>query len=437
MRSSPLSLAALATVAVPGLDVWHAFPIRAADGYLAAVAVDSETRQWVVRIPQDSAAGAKLEAEVAFLSRIAASVDSGELPFVVPRIAGSAPLIDGGRAVVYPRVSGNPLVLERMRPGPGAAASLGRAIAAVHSLPLNIIEDCNLPVYTAQEHRERRLAELDEAAATGMVSPTLLRRWESALENVALWHFRPVVTHTQLSQDSVIMAHGQVSGLVDWDAVTGGDPADDLAWLTAAAPADCLESIIEAYNLRVAESADRHLMDRAAFSSEFALAQWLLHGVRTGANDVIADAKEMLYDLEVALDGDERFTVTQGASTVPQRGKQRIIGDTGPITPGVSPATGHNAIPTGATPTVDAPQDPRRAPIAETGGIPLFFTPASSAEAPTSDTAPTDDAWATLTDLVIPDYTHRRPPQPYADTPTVAFSQVKAPRPDRSPETNT
>ena len=418
---SPLALAALATVALPGLDVWHAFPIRSADGYQAAVAVDSESRQWVVRLPRTAAAGATLEAEVAFLQRLEPAVDSGELPFVVPRVAGSAPLIGGGRAIVYPRVTGNQLRLEAMRPGPGAAASLGRAIAALHSLPLTLVEACGLPVYSAQQHRERRLAELDEAAGTGAIPAPLLRRWESALENVALWRFRPVITHSQLSADSIIMAHGQVSGIVDWDAVQGGDPAEDLAWLVAGAPADCVESIVEAYHMRVTESADRHLLDRATFASEFALAQWLLHGVRTRSSEVVDDARVMIADLVDALEGSDEFDVSQASVTRPA-GRERVVGDTGSLPRVDRSAAGR--VPTGA--------------IAETGGIPRLRPVSATGDSDEEggDNAQTvDDPWATLTDLVIPDYSHRRPPQPYADTPTVAFRQVSSsPRSADSPK---
>ena len=101
MVRSPLLLAALATVAVPGLD---AVDVRRSPhpgvGMDAAVVIDAEGNRWVVRAPQDATAGAGLEAEVALLRALAEHVDSGALSFDVPRLAGAVSLDGGGRAIV-------------------------------------------------------------------------------------------------------------------------------------------------------------------------------------------------------------------------------------------------------------------------------------------------------------------------------------------------
>lgn len=298
MSRSPLALAALSTLAVPGLDVHHVQPTAAPDGFDAAVVIDAEKRRWVVRAPSTLAAGAALEAEAAFLSSLEDHVDSGRLPFEVPRAAGFAPLPDGGRAIVYPELPGHPLRVERIPPGPGIGASLGRAIAALHELPVSLLEGSGHPVYTAEEYRERRLSEVDEAAQTGQVPATLLRRWEHSLEDVSMWRFRPTITHTGLSAETLLVRAGQVSALTDFFEVQVGDPADDLSWLMVTAPQESVESILEAYQLRRTELIDPHLADRALLVSELALARWLLHGVRNDRPDVVKDAVGMLRDLD-------------------------------------------------------------------------------------------------------------------------------------------
>lgn len=295
---SALALAALSTLAVPGLDVHHVQETAAPDGFDAAVAIDAEKRRWVVRAPRTLAAGAALEAEAAFLSGLEDYVDSGRLPFEVPRAAGFAPLPDGGRAVVFPELPGHPLRVERIVPGPGISASLGRAIAALHELPVSLVESSGLPVYSAEEYRQRRLSEVDEAAQTGQVPATLLRRWERSLEDVALWRFRPTVTHTALSAETLLVRAGQISAITDFFEVQVGDPADDLSWLLVTAPQESVESILEAYQLRRNEMIDPHLVDRALLASELALARWLLHGVRGDRGDVVKDAVGMLRDLD-------------------------------------------------------------------------------------------------------------------------------------------
>lgn len=298
MPRSPLALAALATVAVPGLDAFDVRrPAQASAGVDTAVVIDATGRRWVVRAPQDAGAGAALEAEVALLEGLVRYVDEGALPFDVPRTSGFAALPEGGRAVVHPQLPGRPLRLELLGPGPGLAASVGRAIAALHELPVGLVEDAGLPVYDAEAYRVRRLAEIDEAARTGRVPAGLLRRWERALEDVAMWRFRPTVVHGDLSADHVLCTGADVTGVLGWSEAKVADPADDLAWLLVAAPQEGVDPILEAYNLRRTELSDRHLAARALLAGELALARWLLHGVRSDDATIVDDATTMLEEL--------------------------------------------------------------------------------------------------------------------------------------------
>ncbi|MCL3859858.1 phosphotransferase [Actinotalea sp. K2] len=302
MPRSPLALAALATVAVPGLDAFDVRrPAHPGAGVDTAVVIDASGGRWVVRAPTTAAAGAALEAEVALLEALAVQVDADRLPFDVPRPVGFAQLPEGGRAVVHPQLAGRPLRLDALGPGPGLAAELGRAIAALHELPTSTVEDAGLPVYDAESYRRRRLSEVDEAARTGRVPAALLRRWESALEDVALWRFHPTVVHGDLSADHVLCWSGRPTGILGWAEAKVADPADDLAWLLVAAPHEAVDPILEAYSLRRTELTDRHLVDRALLAGELALARWLLFGVRNQDQTVIDDAVEMLVDLDARL----------------------------------------------------------------------------------------------------------------------------------------
>jgi macrolide phosphotransferase len=296
---SPLVLAALATVAVPGLDAYDARPsLQSTDDVDAAVIRGADGQHWVVRAPRTAAAGAALEAETALLGALAPHVDSGRLPFKVPRPAGFAHLPEGGRAVVHPHLPGRPLPLDRLGPGPGLAAEVGRAIAALHELPTSTVEDSGLPVYDGESYRERRLSEVDEAARTGRVPAGLLRRWEHALEDVSLWRFQPTVVHGDLSVDHMLCAGSRLTAVLGWSEAKVADPADDLAWLLVAAPQEAVDPILEAYNLARTELRDRHLADRALLAGELALARWLLHGVRTDDPEIVADATAMLVELD-------------------------------------------------------------------------------------------------------------------------------------------
>lgn len=298
MPRSALTLAALATAAVPGLEAVSAHPTTVAGDVDAAAVTDSEDRHWVVRAPANASAGAGLEAEVGLLGALDHYVTSGVLPFAVPHVSGSASLPEGGRAIIHRALIGIPLDVDVLEPGPGLAADLGRAIAAVHELPHAVVENAALPVYTSDQYRERRLVEVDHAAATGKVPTTLLARWEAALEDVSLWRFQPVVSHGDLGLEQVLVRGQRVVGITDWSEARVADPADDLAWLLVSAPAAAVDSIVEAYQLRRTELSDPHLTDRALLVGELALARWLLHGVRNHLDDVVADAVDMLVDLD-------------------------------------------------------------------------------------------------------------------------------------------
>ena len=167
----------------------------------------------------------------------------------------------------------------------------------IHELAMTVISEAGMPVYDAEEVRRRWLSLLDDTAATGRTPPALLGRWEQALEDTALWRFRPTVVHGDLAEENVLVAGGTVVAVRGWSQAHVGDPAEDLAWVYSSAPVDCLDSIEDAYDIARSEGVDRHLRERAELVSELSLARWLLHGVRTGDKPVINDAVAMLEDL--------------------------------------------------------------------------------------------------------------------------------------------
>jgi aminoglycoside phosphotransferase (APT) family kinase protein len=300
----PLVLAALASVAIPGLEPVGARGLGGqgeADVDSAEVR-DDAGRTWVVRAPRTPSAAAALEQEWRFLGAL-----TGRLPFAVPLLSGTTPLPEGGRAGVHRSLEGGPMEVSALAPGPGLAAALGRALAAVHDLPARLAEEAELPVYTAAGYRDRRMAELDRAAATGHVPPGLLGRWERALEEAGAWRFTPCVVHGDLAAENVLVAASgdgeRITGVLGWGQARVADPADDLAWLVAGAPAGAVESVLEAYAHTRQEAPDSDLVRRARLAGELALARWLLHGTTTGDEGVVADAVGMLAELEAGVDG--------------------------------------------------------------------------------------------------------------------------------------
>lgn len=299
---TPLALAALATLAKPGLDVVATQPPRepGADYDVVGI-VDAQDHRWIVRSPRHAAAGAAMEGEVALLGELADAVDRGLLPFDVPRPAGFAPLPEGGRAMIYPELLGSPLDVTALTPRSPLLRSLARAIAALHELSGAVVRSADLPDYDAEGYRQRRLAEVDETARTGHLPARLLRRWERALEDVSLWRFATTPVHGDLAGEHVLVDGDAVVGVVDWSDACVADPADDLAWLLAQTSPTAADAVMDQYAHARDGAIDDAFDARATLAGELAVARWLMHGVRIRSDDVIEDAIDMLRELDEAV----------------------------------------------------------------------------------------------------------------------------------------
>jgi macrolide phosphotransferase len=294
---SPLALAALASAAIRGMEPVHTRRLEAsADDVDSAVIEDNLKRHWVVRAPRNAAAGIRMEQESNLIEQL-----MSWLPFGLPQAEGSAPLPTGGRAVVHRQLPGHPIRPLELLHRPGLAVAFGRAVAAIHDLPVRLVEEAGLPVYTAEEYRFRRLAEVDRAAATGQVPTRLLSRWERAVEEVGAWRFVPCCVHGDLAGDNVLVEAETVTGVMEWSETRVADPADDLAWLSVGTTEPALDGVLAAYTAARREAPDPALRRRARLSGEFALARWLLHGVSTDDPVIVDDARQMLADLDAAV----------------------------------------------------------------------------------------------------------------------------------------
>ena len=297
MRRTPFELAAVATAAVPGLTPMAAAsaPDDAAD-FDSALLLDSEGKRWRVRSPRHPEASARLETEFMILRAFAPAIRA-ELPFLMPTVAGT--VRQGSLSTfVYAHLAGATRSIEELSTCSDALAKeIGVALAAVHDLPQSLVNNADLPSYTANEFRQRKLNELDQAATTGKIPPALLRRWEHALEDVALWRFNPCVVHGDLHEDNLLVDGDSVTAVTGWTDLRIGDPADDFAWLVASNEQRFVESVLRHYTEARRDTPDSHLLRRSALLAEFALAQYLVKALAAGHSEMTAEAEAMLKSL--------------------------------------------------------------------------------------------------------------------------------------------
>ncbi|WP_159826691.1 macrolide 2'-phosphotransferase [Arthrobacter sp. 9AX] len=363
MRRKPIELAAVATAAVPGLTptAVSSAPDDPAD-FDSALLLDSEGKRWRVRSPRHAEASARLETEFLVLRAFAPAIRA-ELPFLMPTVAGSVRL-GTLSTFVYSHLAGSTRSVEELTAGPDVLArEIGVALAAIHDLPRSLVSNADLPSYTPNEFRQRRLNELDQAATTGKIPPALLLRWEHALEDVSLWRFNPSVVHGDLHEDNLLVEGQRVTAVTGWTDLRIGDPADDFAWLVASNEQDFVDAVLNAYTGGRKDTVDNHLLRRAALSAEFALAQYLVKGIASDDSSMVSEAEEMLETLarDIEEHGGQPISVEpQRAAAAPAAAGTTAVAPAAGAAPVVRAA---DAGPAGSVPSVTVVPLPVPAPV--------------------------------------------------------------------------
>ena len=123
----------------------------------------------------------------------------------MPTVAGTVRQGEPEHVRVLPP-AGSTRTVEELTAGPqGWRRKSARPWPPSTTCPALLVSNADLPSYTPNEFRQRRLNELDQAATTGKIPPLLLRRWEHAMEDVSLWRFNPCVVHGDLHEDNLLV----------------------------------------------------------------------------------------------------------------------------------------------------------------------------------------------------------------------------------------
>lgn len=291
MARTPLTLAALATSAVPDLDVHsYAEHVDPDDDFSAAL-LNTDEGKLLVRIPRTERAEVRLSSEILSQTSLTDGLRAG-LSFEVPRILGMTRAGDT-RAVVSTFLSGEPIDLDALSSDPELLRPLARMLSEIHGLPSAIVQEQGLPVRQALEVRAQCARLVDRAHASRLLPETVKARWDRVLETTRLWDFEPAVVHGSLSADIVLTDASGLTAVNGWGDMAVADPATDFAWLFGA-HSTVVDAILSEYrDLRPGvDTAD--LKDRARFWHELELAQWLLHGLDHRDADIVEDATALL-----------------------------------------------------------------------------------------------------------------------------------------------
>jgi len=308
MGHTALMLSALATSAVPGFQAVSTQTLSSAEKD-AALVYDVNQVPWLVELPTSASAETAHGETLRALRALSEGLRS-RLSFRVPRLAGTTE-VGQHTLSVCEYLPGQAPSAHKVTPL--LAASIGTALAQIHSLPTSSVQDFDRPAESAIDSLRECAGIVDRAAATGLIPQALLRRWETACEDSSLWQFEPTVIHGLMQLGHLLVENENVVAVDQWRDFRVGDPARDLAWLTTPAASDFHMAVVTSYRSARA-SADRWVLQRARFYAELDVAKWLLHGMDSHNETITEDATEMLSALHDRVSGDMDQALTQPIS---------------------------------------------------------------------------------------------------------------------------
>lgn len=295
-------MAAIAVVAIDGLQVAGTTPpFITTNDYILSGIVDAQGQHWIIKYPRTDHAGALLEAEGSATAALLEQLRLGHLSFDVIHPEGWA-VYEGRRTMVYPAPLGKSINWAEFTSV--HARELGRSLARLHSLEPEIFTSAGLPSYDPHAVHDRLFTELDDAADATSIPAILRRRWLNMLDDSDLWIFAQAPLHGDIADENLLWSEGSLRTILGFGEAYVGDPAVDIAPIMASLDAHAFSEFFDSYQHNVGTPPDEHLLERATFMSEFALVQWLMHGILTHDRSVCKEANIMLKKLAADIEAD-------------------------------------------------------------------------------------------------------------------------------------
>ncbi|KIP53774.1 phosphotransferase [Leucobacter komagatae] len=291
MATLTLTLAALATSAVPGLVAVAVRPHHASGDEYATAILTTPDDEIIVSVPRTQQAEITQSASALGMAALTDGARA-ELPFEAPRSLGMTRAGDT-RAVATTFLQGARFEASELQPDAILIDSIAESLAAIHALPRAVAQQGGLLERTARDQRLLVTRLVDRAQASRYLPETVHARWTEVLESAELWDFEPRIVHGTMTAEALLVDDDRVVGVLDWSGLSIGDPASDVAWLFEAGD-DVFDAVMSRYARRSGTGESASLRSRAAFYHELEIAKWLLHGVDTHDTEVIDDAVGML-----------------------------------------------------------------------------------------------------------------------------------------------
>ena len=251
---------------------------------------------WIFRFPRNRVVAENLQKEQAVLPVVASRVD-----FAVPRFVHAGNW-NGNPYAGYRRIPGRAL---SARPSPGrklsveTAGSIGAALSSLHDIPTSLVAKACAVKPTVDACRQRYIAlraeirtnlpvleSADEDAAKSTLDAVergfdrFLDDELATLKDVALVHCDLGCEHILIGDDGTT-----VSGLIDFEDATIGDPTIDFVGIFVTYGMEAVERVRDSYRLALDEQFERRLRSYTWMAS----CHEIIYGVEEGRPDLVED----------------------------------------------------------------------------------------------------------------------------------------------------
>jgi aminoglycoside 2''-phosphotransferase len=257
---------------------------------------------YVFRFPKRPEIAPGLLKEVRILPVLA-----GTLPLRIPQFEyvwrGGAQ--HEGLVVGYPKIPGVPMGTKHLAFAGAVKLSrqLGEFLTALHSFPAQRAVALGVPQRSPAQWR--RHYDTFYGTVRQRVFPLLgtqerrrnAEMWEGFLENEANFRFTPVLIHADLSGEHILFdpANRSISGIIDWEDATVGDPALDFTGLLGDYGRNLTLQVLASYD----GAADEGIVSRARFYDAIVPCYEVLYGLDVGLPHHVSSGLEGLRNVEL------------------------------------------------------------------------------------------------------------------------------------------
>ncbi|MFA7585445.1 MAG: macrolide 2'-phosphotransferase [Novosphingobium sp.] len=262
--------------------------------YRVGFATDTDGQRWVLRLPRREGLDEQAEREGAVLELL-----KQKLPVAVPDWS-----IREKDLIAYRLLPGQPgLTFDATtheatwhfdRNAPDYVATLGRTVAALHSISIEQATDAGMPVFTPDQVRQTWLDDLHSVETAFDTRPDMIATLREWISDDTYWPSFSVPIHGDLYVGHVmVQAEGSVVGIIDWTEARISDPAIDFVGHLKVFGESSLEKLLEAYVVSGGRIWSR-VAEHCRFIQRASPVTYAVYALKTGSDEHRTAAQDAL-----------------------------------------------------------------------------------------------------------------------------------------------